>query len=99
MFRTAIDPLFLAPLGAPVDKVFDPNTISDYDVNSRNQYGRLTQQPMSDLPLRDNTALSIIRDTMVNLGSNHDSGIKLFPDLKTIKAGRRGDGANGSHLA
>ncbi|OBT40158.1 hypothetical protein VE00_09804 [Pseudogymnoascus sp. WSF 3629] len=31
---------------------------------------------------------------MVNVGSNHGSRIKLSPDLETIKAGRRGDGAS-----
>ena len=33
---------------------------------------------------------------MVILGSNHDSGINLSPDLETIKTGRRGDRAIGS---
>ncbi|KFY80216.1 hypothetical protein V499_00890 [Pseudogymnoascus sp. VKM F-103] len=86
----------LAPLRAPLERIFDSNTISNYDDNSRNHYVRLPQQPTSELPLRDNTAHTAIRDTMVNLGSNHDSGSKLSPDLETIKAGRRGDGANGS---
>ncbi|KAL5344392.1 hypothetical protein ACLOAV_010652 [Pseudogymnoascus australis] len=89
-------PEVLAPLRAPLERVFDPNTISNYDDNSQNHYGRLMQQPSSDLPLRDNTAHTAIRDTMVNLGSNYGSGIKLSPDLETIKAGRRGNGANGS---
>lgn len=89
-------PEVFAPLRAPLEKVFDPNTISNYNDNSQNHYGRSTQQPASDLPLRDNMTHTIIRDRMVNLGSHHDSGIKLSPDLETIKAGRRGDRAIGS---
>ena len=84
-------PEALARLPAPLEKIFDPNTLSNYEDNSRNHYGRPIQQPASDLPLRDDTAQTSIRDTMIDLGG-HDSetGLSNFPDMETIKANRRG---------
>ncbi|OBT88968.1 hypothetical protein VE02_02873 [Pseudogymnoascus sp. 03VT05] len=45
-------PSALAPLRAPIEKVFDPNTLSNYEWNSRAHYFPSTQDPGSDLPLR-----------------------------------------------
>jgi serine/threonine protein kinase len=84
-------PEALARLPAPLEKIFDPNTLSNYEDNSRNHYpSRHLQQPTSDLPLRDDTAQTSIRDTMIDLGG-HDSntGLSNFPDMETIKASRR----------
>ncbi|KAB8299166.1 hypothetical protein EYC80_001269 [Monilinia laxa] len=92
-------PEALAPLRGPLEKIFDPNTLSNYEDNSRNHYGRPFQPPASeltpvpsrsDLPLRDDTAQTDIRDTMIDLGGHDvETGISVFPDLDTIKAGRR----------
>jgi hypothetical protein len=84
-------PEALARLPAPLEKIFDPNTLSNYEDNSRSHYGRAMQQPTSDLPLRDDSAQTSIRDTMIDLGG-HDSetGLSCFPDMDTIKAGRHG---------
>ncbi|KAA8570372.1 hypothetical protein EYC84_002665 [Monilinia fructicola] len=90
-------PEALAPLRGPLEKIFDPNTLSNYEDNSRNHYGRPFQPPeltpvpsRSDLPLRDDTAQTSIRDTMIDLGGHDvETGISVFPDLDTIKAGRR----------
>jgi hypothetical protein len=84
-------PEALARLPAPLEKIFDPNTLSNYEDNSRNHYGRVFQPPTSDLPLRDDTAQTSIRDTMIDLGG-HDSetGLSSFPDMDTIRAGRPG---------
>lgn len=84
-------PEALARLPAPLEKIFDPNTLSNYEDNSRSHYGKPPQQPASDLPLRDDTAQTSIRDTMIDLGG-HDSDTSLsnFPDMDTIKANRRG---------
>ena len=85
-------PEALARLPAPLEKIFDPNTLSNYEDNSRNHYGRTPQPPpASDLPLRDDTAQTSIRDTMIDLGGHDsDTGISIFPDMDTIKASRRG---------
>lgn len=83
-------PEALARLPAPLEKIFDPNTLSNYEDNSRSHYGRQMQQPTSDLPLRDDSAQTSIRDTMIDLGGHDtDTGLSNFPDLDTIKAGRR----------
>jgi hypothetical protein len=84
-------PEALARLPAPLEKIFDPNTLSNYEDNSRNHYGRPLQQPASDLPLRDDTAQTSIRDTMIDLGGHDsDTGLSNFPEMDTIKANRRG---------
>lgn len=44
----------LAPLRTPIERVFDPNTLSTYSLNSRAHYFPSTQtQPTSDSPLRN----------------------------------------------
>lgn len=92
-------PEALAPMRGPLEKIFDPNTLSNYEDNSRNHYGRPFQLPASDLPpipsrsdlpLRDDTAQTSIRDTMIDLGGHDaETGMSVFPDMDTIKAGRR----------
>ena len=84
-------PEALARLPAPLEKIFDPNTLSNYEDNSRSHYGRPMPPPTSDLPLRDDTAQTSIRDTMIDLGGHDsDTGLSNFPDMDTIKANRRG---------
>lgn len=83
-------PEALARLPAPLEKIFDPNTLSNYEDNSRNHYGRPMPLPSSDLPLRDDSAQNSIRDTMIDLGGHDsDTGLSNFPDMDTIKAGRQ----------
>jgi hypothetical protein len=91
----------LTRLPAPLEKIFDPNTLSNYEDNSRNHYGRPLQQPRSDLPLRDDTSQTLIKDTIIDLGA-HDFDIglsKFLPDIETIKDNRRGsqEGAEDEH--
>ncbi|OBT76929.1 hypothetical protein VF21_04138 [Pseudogymnoascus sp. 05NY08] len=43
----------LAPLRAPIEKLFDANTLSNYEGNSRAHYFPSAQDRGSDLPLRD----------------------------------------------
>ncbi|TGO41856.1 hypothetical protein BHYA_0015g00190 [Botrytis hyacinthi] len=92
-------PEALAPSRGPLEKIFDPNTLTSYEDNVRNHYGRPYFPPTSDLPpvpsrsdlpLRDDTAQTSIRDTMIDLGGHDaETGISVFPDMDTIKAGRR----------
>ncbi len=87
-------PEALARMPAPLEKIFDPNTMSNYEENSRVHYGKvMTSGPStSDLPLRDDSAQTSIKDTMIDL-DDHDSetGLSNFADMDTIKAGRRQD--------
>jgi hypothetical protein len=84
-------PEALAPLRAPLEKLFDPNTISNYEDNARTHYGQGIN-PVSDLPLRDDSAQTSIRDTMIDLGGHDaETGLSSFPDMDTIKASRTRD--------
>ncbi|KFY38937.1 hypothetical protein V495_06298 [Pseudogymnoascus sp. VKM F-4514 (FW-929)] len=85
-------PEALNPIKAPLEKLFDPHTISNYEDNSRIHYARDFPMPMpvSDLPLRerDDTAQISIRDTMIDLGGHDiETGLSSFPDL-TIRPDR-----------
>lgn len=83
-------PEALSRLPPPLAKVFDPNTLSTYEDNSRNHYGRPTPPPTSDLPLRDDSARVSIRDTMIDLGGHDpETGLSSFPDMDTIRPGGR----------
>lgn len=92
-------PELLNPIKAPLEKLFDPNTISNYEDNSRIHYGRDFIMPVSDLPLRerDDTAQISIRDTMIDLGGHDiETGLSSFPDLtirpdRDIRVGDTGD--------
>jgi serine/threonine protein kinase len=87
-------PEALGRLPAPLEKIFDPNTISNYEDNSRVHYGKpmISAPSTSDLPLRDDSAQTSIKDTMIDLGGHDtETGLSSFPDMDTIKAGRRQD--------
>ncbi|KAI0176037.1 kinase-like protein [Hypoxylon sp. FL1284] len=82
---------------APLEKVFDPNTISNYDENSRMYYGRLAppmvaepppanELPISDLPLRDDSLHATLRESLIDLDASLDGGdLSNFVDLGTIR--------------
>jgi hypothetical protein len=83
----------LREVRAPLEKIFDPNTISNYEDNSRVHYGKQMPLSTSDLPLRDDSAQTSIRDTMIDLDGIDSDGLSSFPDMDTIKANRRRDGS------
>ncbi|EGS19089.1 uncharacterized protein CTHT_0057120 [Thermochaetoides thermophila DSM 1495] len=91
----------LQPLKQPLEKVFDPNTISNYEENSRAYYGRgpptvtATAPPKtSDLPLRDNSLHSTLRESLIDLdaglyegpGGDYSSN---YVDMATIRGAMR----------
>ncbi|KAG6219581.1 hypothetical protein E4U50_000025 [Claviceps purpurea] len=84
---------------APLEKIFDPNTISSYEDNSRSYYGRFFPAPVSDLPLRDESAASAdVRESLIDLDvSLHGSDLSQFVDLGTMRAG--GSHAGGSRAS
>lgn len=80
----------LPALKAPLEKIFDPNTLTSYDDNSRAYYGRLFPMPVaSDLPLRDDSApTSDVRESLIDLDASlGGSDLSNFVDMDTIRAG------------
>lgn len=71
---------------APLEKLFDPNTISNYDDNSRQYYSIL--QPI-DLPLRGAMSpRSEVRESLIDLDASLGGGeLSQFVDLDTIRPG------------
>ncbi|KAK8138512.1 serine/threonine-protein kinase nak1 [Apiospora sp. TS-2023a] len=90
-------PQALAAMKAPLEKVFDPNTISNYVENSQAYYGHgpmppppppLPPVPVSDLPLRDDSLHATLRESLIDLDmSLGGADISSFMDMDTIKAG------------
>ncbi|KAI0857912.1 putative serine/threonine protein kinase [Xylaria cubensis] len=84
-------PQALAAMKAPLEKVFDPNTISNYDENSRAYYGRLmvpppAEPPVSDLPLRDDSLHATLRESLIDLDASlGGADLSSFVDMGTIK--------------
>lgn len=84
----------LPVMRAPLEKVFDPNTVSNYEENARAYYGMPMLPPVpelpsqSDLPLRDNSHNSILRESLIDLDASLQGGrLSKFVDMETIKAG------------
>ncbi|KAM3534086.1 hypothetical protein MY4038_002612 [Beauveria bassiana] len=99
-------PQQLAAFKAPLEKIFDPNTLSNYEDNSRAYYGRMFQPPPpqpatgvvgsgSDLPLRDDSVQATdVRESLIDLDASlHGSDLSQFVDMTTMRAGeaRPGD--------
>ncbi|RWA14634.1 hypothetical protein EKO27_g455 [Xylaria grammica] len=84
-------PQALAAMKAPLEKVFDPNTISNYDENSRAYYGRQmipppSEPPVSDLPLRDDSLHATLRESLIDLDASlGGEELSSFADMGTIK--------------
>lgn len=80
-------PPHLPSVKAPLEKIFDPNTISTYEENSRAYYSQPFQAPISDLPLRDeSTKTPDVRESLIDLDvSLHGGELSQFVDMDTIK--------------
>jgi len=76
-------------LKAPLEKVFDPNTLTGYAENSKNYYGvGPPPPPTSDLPLRDGSGQgSDVRESLIDLDASlHGGELSHFADMETIRA-------------
>ncbi|KAI1264283.1 putative serine/threonine protein kinase [Xylariaceae sp. FL1019] len=97
-------PQVLAAMQAPLEKVFDPNTISNYDENSRAYYGRPMMPPpaepvplASDLPLRDDSLQSMPRESLIDLDASlGGADLSSFADMGTIRPAVAGTGPRAS---
>ncbi|OTB03789.1 hypothetical protein M426DRAFT_12291 [Hypoxylon sp. CI-4A] len=89
--------LAASKIKAPLEKVFDPNTISNYDENSRMYYGRpmppleppmSNELPASDLPLRDDSLHATLRESLIDLDASLGGGdLSNYMDMGTIRPG------------
>ncbi|KAK1833666.1 Serine/threonine-protein kinase nak1 [Podospora conica] len=71
----------------PLEKVFDPNTMTNYEDNSRVFYGRQpSPPPNSDLPLRDSSQHSTVRESLIDLDASLGGDtLSRFGNPETIK--------------
>ncbi|KAF4458119.1 Serine/threonine protein kinase [Fusarium austroafricanum] len=69
----------------PLEKAFDPNTISNYQDDIRSFY--FPQRPLltSDVPLRDHSEPPDVRESLIDLDAALGDSLSLSPDLSTIK--------------
>lgn len=78
----------LPVIKAPLEKIFDPNTISSYEENARAYYGLLEPSSTSDLPLRDMSENATLRESLIDLDASlHGSDLSRFADMETLRAG------------
>ncbi|CAK7267088.1 hypothetical protein SEPCBS57363_002422 [Sporothrix epigloea] len=86
----------LPVIKAPLEKVFDPDTMTNYEENSRTYYGAPIPPPTatpaaSDLPLRDDSLYLTLRESLIDLDASFDLGLGMetpqFADMETIRAG------------
>ncbi|CAK7269335.1 Serine/threonine-protein kinase PAK 5 [Sporothrix epigloea] len=74
----------IRPVIAPLEKVFDPNTISNYGENARVFYG---EPVFSDLPSREEPDNLAARESLIDLDASFDGDdLSRFVDLETIRA-------------
>lgn len=73
---------------APLEKVFDPNTISNYHEHVRDFYHPQPRNSSSDLPLREDTERSKLRESLIDLDASLKRVSQKAPqldDLETIR--------------
>ena len=84
-------PPHLPAVKAPLEKIFDPNTISSYEENARLYYNKPMPPPAtSDLPLRDEGFQSTLRESLIDLDASfHGADLSQFADMDTLRADPR----------
>jgi len=87
--RRRLPPKNMPQFKGPLEKVFDPNTITNYGENARVFYGRQPSPPPtgSDLPLRDASEHSTVRESLIDLDASLGDTMTRFGDAETIKPG------------
>ncbi|PKS08047.1 hypothetical protein jhhlp_006659 [Lomentospora prolificans] len=85
---------------APLEKIFDPNTISNYEENVKNFYQKQMRKSSSDLPLRDDTQQSKLRESLIDLDASFQRNVKApqLDDLETIRPGGKQAGPGESKM-
>lgn len=73
---------------APLEKVFDPNTMANYHEHARDFYYKPSPTSSSDLPLREDTEQSKLRESLIDLDVSLKRNSQKAPqldDLETIR--------------
>ncbi|KAI1181944.1 kinase-like domain-containing protein [Nemania serpens] len=84
---------------APLAKVFDPNTITNYQDNARAFYRRENLLPAPDLPLRNDLEQPTVRESIIDLDAAVDGNrLSRFVDLETIKVSTRSLSSDQVHI-
>ncbi|KAI1304732.1 kinase-like domain-containing protein [Xylaria venustula] len=84
---------------APLAKVFDPNTITNYQDNARDFYRKEDLLPVPDLPLRNDLERPIVRESIIDLDAALDGNrLSQFVDLETIKVSTRSLSSDQVHI-
>ncbi|KAI0100854.1 kinase-like domain-containing protein [Nemania sp. FL0031] len=84
---------------APLAKVFDPNTITNYQDNARAFYGKEVLLPAPDLPLRNDLEQPTVRESIIDLDAALDGNrLSQFVDLETIKVSTRSSSTDQVHI-
>ncbi|GAP83744.1 putative STE STE20 YSK protein kinase [Rosellinia necatrix] len=84
---------------APLAKVFDPNTITDYQDNARAFYRKEYLLPAPNLPLRNDSEQPTVRESIIDLDAALDGNrLSQFVDFETIKAPTRSLSSDQVHI-
>lgn len=81
------------PPVAPLEKLFDPNTLTDYQSNSRQFYSEFGYPLASDLPLRDNSSTVRVRESLIDLDAALGVGESSHMKGRGIPASQATDSA------
>jgi hypothetical protein len=88
----------LPQMTIPLQKLFQKGTLTNYDENVRAFYGKAPPPPASDLPLRDHSLHSTLRESLIDLGDLDDSALSDdlsgFGGMETLRGPREYDGAD-----
>jgi hypothetical protein len=76
-------PTHMKKLGVPLEKAFDPNTISNYQDNISSFYFLQKPPSTSDLPLRDHLEPPNVRESLIDLDAALGENISQSADLST----------------
>ncbi|KAK6858759.1 hypothetical protein PG995_005323 [Apiospora arundinis] len=80
----------LAPLKAPLEKIFDPDTMSNYSENSQSYYVPYLPSG-TDLPLRDDSRQAALRESLIDLDESFGGVASPVSDMDTIRPSRAQD--------
>lgn len=70
---------------APLEKVFDPNTIANYHEHVRDFYHKQPLNSSSDLPLREETQQSKLRESLIDLDAPLKRSSRKAPQLDVME--------------
>ncbi|KZZ99701.1 serine/threonine protein kinase [Moelleriella libera RCEF 2490] len=83
-------PTNMKPLTVPLEQVFDPNLQTNYEDNARGFYGSHLLPKANDLPLRNDSDHSTVRESLIDLDASLvGNDLSQFVDMGTVRANTR----------